>query len=147
MANLKLYRKVRSLRDNPTRLNWCRAAVRCLRCRGYHQCLRQHKRRVAGTLFCEQHAKMRERELCICRETAHGKGKGECPVHGRPAQAEKHKRQHGPISAACDCHCCQTYSLAYVHHLFEVGDPLGLRLATVHNLRFYTQLMERIGEL
>jgi queuine tRNA-ribosyltransferase len=57
---------------------------------------------------------------------------------------EKHKRQKGAISAACDCRCCQTYSLAYVHHLFEVGDPLGLRLATVHNLRFYTQLMECI---
>jgi queuine tRNA-ribosyltransferase len=57
---------------------------------------------------------------------------------------EKHKRQNGPISAACDCHCCQNYSLAYVHHLFGVGDPLGLRLATMHNLRFYAQLMERV---
>jgi queuine tRNA-ribosyltransferase len=56
----------------------------------------------------------------------------------------KHKRQGGPISEACDCACCQEYSLAYLHHLFDVGDPLGLRLATMHNLRFYTQLMERI---
>jgi queuine tRNA-ribosyltransferase len=57
---------------------------------------------------------------------------------------EKHKRQRGPVSAACDCPCCRDYSLAYLHHLFDVGDPLGLRLATMHNLRFYTQLMERI---
>ena len=56
----------------------------------------------------------------------------------------KHKRQHGPISAACDCPCCQHYSLSYLHHLFDIGDPLGLRLATLHNLRFYTQLVERI---
>jgi queuine tRNA-ribosyltransferase len=58
---------------------------------------------------------------------------------------EKHKRQKGPVSAACDCPCCQNYSLAYLHHLFDVGDPLGLRLATLHNLRFYTQLMERVS--
>ena len=57
---------------------------------------------------------------------------------------EKHKRQQGPVSEACDCPCCRDYSLAYLHHLFDVGDPLGLRLATLHNLRFYTQLMERI---
>ena len=60
---------------------------------------------------------------------------------------EKHKRQKGPISTACDCPCCRNYSLAYLHHLFDVGDPLGLRLATLHNLRFYTQLVERISAL
>ena len=59
----------------------------------------------------------------------------------------KHKRHRGPISEACDCPCCQNYSLAYLHHLFDVGDPLALRLATLHNLRFYTQLMERISAL
>ncbi len=57
---------------------------------------------------------------------------------------EKHKRDGGPISEACDCPCCRRYSLGYLHHLFDVDDPLGLRLATMHNLRFYTQLLERI---
>jgi queuine tRNA-ribosyltransferase len=60
---------------------------------------------------------------------------------------EKHKRDAGPVSGACDCLCCRDYSLAYLHHLFDVGDPLGLRLATLHNLRFYTQLLERISAL
>jgi queuine tRNA-ribosyltransferase len=60
---------------------------------------------------------------------------------------ERHRRQKEPISAACDCPCCQNYSVAYLHHLFNVGDPLGLRLATLHNLRFYTQLLERISAL
>jgi len=59
----------------------------------------------------------------------------------------KHKREGEPVSAACDCPCCRNYSLAYLHHLFDIGDPLGLRLATLHNLRFYTQLMERIAAL
>jgi queuine tRNA-ribosyltransferase len=57
----------------------------------------------------------------------------------------KHKRAAGPISAACDCPCCRDYSLGYLHHLFDVGDPLGQRMATLHNLRFYTQLLERIA--
>jgi queuine tRNA-ribosyltransferase len=60
---------------------------------------------------------------------------------------EKHKRQKGPMSEACDCPCCQRYSLAYLHHLFNIEDSLGLRLATLHNLRFYTQLLERIAQL
>jgi len=60
---------------------------------------------------------------------------------------EKHRRQKRPISEACDCPCCRDYSLAYLHHLFAVDDPLGLRLATMHNLRFYTQLLERVGQM
>ena len=60
---------------------------------------------------------------------------------------EKHKRQKGPISAACDCACCRRYGLAYLHHLFEIDDPLGMRLATLHNLRFYRQVIERIAAL
>jgi queuine tRNA-ribosyltransferase len=59
---------------------------------------------------------------------------------------EKHKRQRGPISWACDCPCCRRYSLAYVHHLFEIDDPAGMRLATMHNLRFYQQLIARLHE-
>jgi queuine tRNA-ribosyltransferase len=60
---------------------------------------------------------------------------------------QKHKRQYGPISPACDCPCCREYSLAYLHHLFDVDEALGQRLATLHNLRFYTQLVEQIGRL
>jgi queuine tRNA-ribosyltransferase len=59
---------------------------------------------------------------------------------------DKHKRQKGPVSEMCDCHCCRGYSLAYLHHLFDIGDPLAMRLATLHNLRFYTQLIQRVTE-
>jgi queuine tRNA-ribosyltransferase len=58
---------------------------------------------------------------------------------------EKHKRERGPISATCDCPCCRNYSLGYLHHLFDVDDPLALRLATMHNLRFYVQLLNRLS--
>jgi queuine tRNA-ribosyltransferase len=57
---------------------------------------------------------------------------------------DKHKRAYGPLSEACDCPACRRYSLSYLHHLFDIDDPLGQRLATMHNLRFYTQLMERL---
>jgi queuine tRNA-ribosyltransferase len=49
-----------------------------------------------------------------------------------------------PISPRCDCLACRRYSLAYLHHLFKIGDALFLRLATIHNLRFMTQLMDKL---
>ncbi len=54
------------------------------------------------------------------------------------------RRGRGPVSDACDCLCCRAYSRAYLHHLFAVGDSLAWRLATIHNLRFYAALLERL---
>lgn len=59
---------------------------------------------------------------------------------------ERHIRDDAPISAHCDCPCCAKYSRAYLHHLFKTGDTLYHRLATLHNLRFTTLLMERIRD-
>ena len=56
----------------------------------------------------------------------------------------KYKMDTRPIDAKCDCATCQNFSKAYLRHLFLTKEPLGLRLATIHNLRFYLQLMERI---
>jgi len=49
-----------------------------------------------------------------------------------------------PVEAGCDCPICSTYSRAYLHHLFKVGDTTAERLATMHNLRFYVRLVERL---
>ena len=57
-----------------------------------------------------------------------------------------HLKAAGPISPFCDCLCCRTYSLGYLHHLFKIGDPLFPRLATIHNLRFMMQLMDRLRQ-
>jgi queuine tRNA-ribosyltransferase len=57
---------------------------------------------------------------------------------------EHHIRDSRPISAYCDCPCCRDYSIGYLHHLFKMGDSLFMRLATLHNLRFMTQLCDRI---
>ena len=59
---------------------------------------------------------------------------------------EKHVKSRQPISSSCDCLTCRRYSLGYLHHLFKIGDTLFYRLATIHNLRFMTQLMEKLGE-
>jgi len=57
---------------------------------------------------------------------------------------EEHIRDDSPISEQCDCLTCTRYSRAYLHHLFKTGDSSAYRLATIHNLRFYTQWMERL---
>jgi queuine tRNA-ribosyltransferase len=57
---------------------------------------------------------------------------------------KKHIDDPRPIDEKCDCLCCRNYSRAYLHHLFRIGDTLAYRLATIHNLRFYTQLMENL---
>ncbi|MCL2187333.1 MAG: tRNA guanosine(34) transglycosylase Tgt [Defluviitaleaceae bacterium] len=57
---------------------------------------------------------------------------------------DTHRRDSRPVSAICDCLACTRYSRAYLRHLVGIGDSLGSRLATIHNLRFYTMLMERL---
>ncbi|MDO8570628.1 MAG: tRNA guanosine(34) transglycosylase Tgt [Candidatus Daviesbacteria bacterium] len=49
-----------------------------------------------------------------------------------------------PISKNCDCHTCKNFSRAYLHHLFKIKDSSAFRLATIHNLRFYSMLMEAL---
>jgi len=57
---------------------------------------------------------------------------------------ERHIKADLPVSPYCDCPVCSHYSLGYLHHLFKLNDGLYLRLASLHNLRFMTQLTDRI---
>jgi queuine tRNA-ribosyltransferase len=57
---------------------------------------------------------------------------------------DKYMRMPAPISPYCDCPTCSHYSMGYLRHLFKINDSLFLRLATLHNLRFMTQLTDRI---
>ena len=57
---------------------------------------------------------------------------------------EKYYKDDSPVSTACDCLLCKNYSKAYLAHLFRVGDFTAGRLSTIHNLRFYSILMEKI---
>lgn len=49
-------------------------------------------------------------------------------------------RDDRPLDSDCDCECCRNYSRAYVRHLFICGELLGLRLLSLHNVRFLIRL-------
>lgn len=53
-------------------------------------------------------------------------------------------RDGGPLMDDCDCMACRRFSRAYLRHLIQADEILGLRLVTAHNLRFLVRLMERI---
>jgi queuine tRNA-ribosyltransferase len=61
-------------------------------------------------------------------------------------QDERHMRSDEPISPYCDALCCSRYSVGYLHHLFKMGDPLYIRLATLHNLRFMVTLCNQLEQ-
>jgi len=48
------------------------------------------------------------------------------------------------ISKICDCYACKNYSRSKIRELFKERDVLAVKLATIHNLRFYSVLMERL---
>ncbi len=56
----------------------------------------------------------------------------------------RHRDDTGPLDPACDCNTCQHYSRAYLRHLHQCNEMLGARLATLHNLHFYQQLMRKM---
>jgi queuine tRNA-ribosyltransferase len=56
----------------------------------------------------------------------------------------KHRSDPSPIDPTCDCYTCQRFSRAYLHHLFRVGESLGGRLNTLHNLHYYQDLMREL---
>ncbi len=59
-------------------------------------------------------------------------------------QNEQFKEDFTTIDSACDCYLCLNHTKAYLRHLFATGEPLAIRLATMHNLKFYLNLMGKI---
>ena len=55
-----------------------------------------------------------------------------------------YSRMETPLDSDCDCYACRNFSTAYLSHLFRSNELLGLRLATLHNLRFISNLMQKI---
>jgi len=54
-----------------------------------------------------------------------------------------YRRMEQPVDPGCDCYTCRTFSAGYLHHLFNCGELLAYRLATIHNLRFISNLMSK----
>ena len=55
-----------------------------------------------------------------------------------------YERDFTPLDSECDCYTCKNYTRAYIRHLIKAGEILGVRLLSIHNLRFLTKLMERV---
>ena len=55
-----------------------------------------------------------------------------------------YERDWGPLDPTCDCYTCKNYTRAYIRHLVKTNEILGVRLLSIHNLRFLTKLMERV---
>ncbi|HOW60827.1 MAG TPA: tRNA guanosine(34) transglycosylase Tgt [Candidatus Moranbacteria bacterium] len=57
---------------------------------------------------------------------------------------EKFRNDFTPIDKNCNCYACQNYTKAYLNHLIKSKDPLFLKLASLHNLNFYLELMKKL---
>jgi queuine tRNA-ribosyltransferase len=53
----------------------------------------------------------------------------------------RYKTDTGPLDPECSCYTCRHFTRAYLHHLHRVGEILGSRLNTIHNLHYYQELM------
>ena len=53
-------------------------------------------------------------------------------------------RDWNKLDDECDCYTCKNYTRAYLRHLVKTNEILGIRLLSLHNLRFLTKLMERV---
>ncbi|MGN0528462.1 MAG: tRNA guanosine(34) transglycosylase Tgt [Eubacterium sp.] len=58
----------------------------------------------------------------------------------------KYETDGSPVDDTCDCELCKNYSKAYLRHLFKSNEILAMRLAVMHNLTFYNNLMSEIRE-
>jgi len=54
---------------------------------------------------------------------------------------KRFRTMNRPIEAECDCYTCMNFTASYLSHLFRAKELLGYRLASIHNLRFITNLM------
>lgn len=61
-------------------------------------------------------------------------------------KAARYADDSRPIDSECSCQACGGYARAYIRHLLSVGEILGFRLATLHNLHFYLDMMRQIRE-
>ncbi len=61
-----------------------------------------------------------------------------------PVKAGRFAKDFTPIDPECGCYACRNFTRAYIRHLFNVGEILGVRLVTIHNLHYFLTLMRRI---
>ena len=63
-----------------------------------------------------------------------------------PVKAGKYREDFTPIDPTCSCYCCTHFTKAYIRHLMNVNEILGIRLITLHNIHYFMDLTKRIRE-
>ncbi len=63
-----------------------------------------------------------------------------------PVKGGSYKMDQRPVEEGCACYCCRNFSRAYVRHLLNVGEILGVRLLTLHNMHRYLEFMRELRE-
>lgn len=58
----------------------------------------------------------------------------------------KYRSDTGPLDSRCDCYTCKNFSRSYLHHLDKCNEMLGAQLNTIHNLRYYQNLMSNMRQ-
>ena len=56
----------------------------------------------------------------------------------------QYRDDDSPLDGTCDCYTCRNYSRAYLRHLFMAKEILAMVLNTIHNVRYFMHLMDRI---
>ncbi len=55
-----------------------------------------------------------------------------------------YEKDFTPLDPECNCYTCKNYTRAYIRHLVKTNEILGVRLLSIHNLTFLTNLMKRV---
>lgn len=58
-------------------------------------------------------------------------------------KSARYKEDLSPVDPECECYTCRNFSRAYIRHLFSVDEILGMRLASIHSLHFYMELIKK----
>jgi len=61
-------------------------------------------------------------------------------------KAAVYARDQRPLEEGCGCYACRRFTRAYIRHLVNVGEILGVRLLTIHNLHRYRELIREMRQ-
>jgi queuine tRNA-ribosyltransferase len=56
------------------------------------------------------------------------------------------ERDFTPIDPQCDCYACKNFTKAYIRHLFWAREILAMQLLTLHNIRFFMRMLEKVRQ-
>ena len=56
------------------------------------------------------------------------------------------REDFGPVDEKCSCYACRNFSRAYIRHLLNVNEILGVRLLSIHNIAYFMNLMKEIRQ-